>query len=156
MSYIWWVIAAFALGVIEVLSVDLIFLMFAIGALAAALAAFLGAPLWAQVAVFAIVSFLLLFLVRPWVKSHLFGSLPNVRTNTQAVIGQVAVVGALVTDLDGRVRVEGQEWSARTEYPREFPVGTRVRVLAIDGATAIVGPLDSPVTLPSDRVGPTL
>ncbi|QWW20458.1 NfeD family protein [Schaalia sp. 19OD2882] len=151
MAWFWWVLAAVALGVIEVLSVDLIFLMFGIGALAAALASALGAPLWVQVGVFAVVSLLLLFLVRPWAKSHLARSVPNVRTNSQGLVGEVAVVRDRVTSLEGRVLLAGEEWSARADQNWEIPVGTRVRVLAIDGATAVVGPVDTPVELPADR-----
>ncbi|MET0447843.1 MAG: NfeD family protein, partial [Aeromicrobium sp.] len=60
-----WLGLAVVLAVVEMLSLDLVLLMFAIGALAAAAAAGLGAPIWITLPLFAVVSLLLLFLVRP-------------------------------------------------------------------------------------------
>ncbi|MFI5428682.1 hypothetical protein [Aeromicrobium sp. UC242_57] len=60
-----WLGAAVILAAVELLSLDLVLLMFAIGALAAALTAALGGPAWLAIAVFAVVSLLLLLVVRP-------------------------------------------------------------------------------------------
>lgn len=65
------------LGVVEMLTVDLIFLMFAGGAVAAMLAALLGGPLWVQILVFALVSVVLLLGVRPYARRALERSLPR-------------------------------------------------------------------------------
>ena len=138
MSWVWWVIAAVGLGIVELLTVDLIFLMLALAALCAALASALGAPLIVQVAVFAIVSLILLFLVRPWAKAHLARSTPNVQTNALSLVGMNAVVTAPLEGDNGRVRLDGEIWSARTSTGACLPTGTPVTVTAIDGATAIV------------------
>ena len=149
MDWLWWVGGALVLGVVETLTVDLTFLMFAGGALGGALTAALGGPFWLQVVVFALVSTLLLVLVRPWAKRHLASTTPEMRTNAEALVGREAVTLTVVDGRGGRVRLGGEEWSARLDVPEperpgtqdaHLPTGTQVRVVAIDGAVAVVAP----------------
>ena len=146
MAWLWWMGASLVLGVIEMLTVDLTFLMFAGGALGASVAAGLGAPLWAQVLVFGVVSVLLLFGVRPWAKRRLAASTPETRTNADAYIGREATTLTAVDVRGGRVRLGGEEWSARLAVSEEgdrrarVEPGTTVTVTSIDGAIAVVVP----------------
>lgn len=149
MAWLWWIGASLVLGVIETLTVDLTFLMFAGGALGAAGAAALGAPLWGQVLVFALVSTLLLVAVRPWAKRHLLSGTPEMRTNAEARIGRQAVALTAIDVRGGRVRLDGEEWSARLAQttgtdgggtPGRVEPGTTVTVTDIDGAVAVVSP----------------
>ena len=137
-----WILAAVVCGIIEVMSVSFVFLMFAIGALAAGVAAALGASVFVQVIVFAVVSLALLALLRPFLKGRIDRSGGSVRTNTDALIGKTAYVTEAVGERHGRVQFSGGEWSARTEG-EELAVGTQVSVDRIDGATAVVSALDS-------------
>ena len=137
-----WILAAVVCGIIEVMSVSFVFLMFAIGALAAGVAAALGASVFVQVIVFAVVSLALLALLRPFLKGRIDRSGGYVRTNTDALIGKTAYVTEAVGERHGRVQFSGGEWSARTEG-EELAVGTQVSVDRIDGATAVVSALDS-------------
>lgn len=133
-----WVGAAIILSIIELLSLDLVLLMFAIGALAAAVVAGFGAPLWAAVIVFAIASMGLLFFARPSIVAKLHDG-PTLRSGHQALVGHVAVVVENVDWQGGRVQLAGEIWSARTGSESEsFEAGTDVLVTQIDGATAIV------------------
>ncbi|WP_175954219.1 NfeD family protein [Schaalia sp. Marseille-Q2122] len=150
MSWVWWVIAAVGLGIVELLTVDLIFLMLALAALCAALASALGAPLIVQVAVFAIAAMILLFLVRPWAKAHLARSTPNVQTNAQSLVGMNAVVTEPLEGDNGRVRLDGEIWSARAVNGALLPKGTAVTVKEIDGATAVVMPIAQPAAAPCE------
>lgn len=147
-----WLVAALVLGIVEVLTVDLVFIMLALAALVAALAAALGLGLAGQIVVFVLVSVALLLLVRPWAKDHLRRSTPDVRTNAQALVGLEAVALTRLSGQDGRVRLAGETWSARSDDGAEIGAGTHVRVVSIDGATAVVGPLDRPVPPPPDQV----
>lgn len=146
MAWLWWMGASLVLGVIEMLTVDLTFLMFAGGALGASVAAALGTPLWAQVAVFGVVSVLLLLVVRPWAKRRLAAATPETRTNTDAQIGRQATALTAVDARGGRVRLGGQEWSARLaptqggDPQARVEPGTTVTVTGIDGAVAVVVP----------------
>lgn len=140
MGWLWWVGLALVLGVIEMLTVDLMFLMLAGGALAGGLSGLLGAPTYAQVIIALVVAGLLLFIVRPMAQRKLAQHTPEARTGTQAQVGRSATVVADVTDRTGRVKLHGEVWTARTEAPVVLPVGTTVQVVRIDGATAIVVP----------------
>ncbi|WP_413450269.1 NfeD family protein [Georgenia phoenicis] len=147
MAWLWWLGGALVLGVVEMLTVDLIFLMFAGGALAAGGVAMLGAPLWAQILTFAVVSAVLLVAVRPWALGYLKRSTPDTLTNVAAHVGRSAEVLVDVTDRAGRVKLAGEVWTARAAEPGSLlPTGTTVQVVRIDGATAVVAPL--PVTYP--------
>lgn len=135
-----WIGIAFVLAAAEVASLAFVFIMFAGGALIAALAAAVGLAVWAQVIAFAIVSALLLTLVR---KSALARWAPKgpARVGVAADIGRIGVVVETVTEYDGRIKLPGDAiWSARlapTETESSAP-GEPVQVVRIEGATAIV------------------
>lgn len=132
-----WLAIAVLLAVVELLSMDFVLLMFALGALAAAGATLLGAPLWLAIAVFAIVSFALLFLLRPALL-HRLHSGPTLATGFSNLVGRNALVLQSVDSRTGRVQIGSDEWSARTSDARTIDVGIEARVVAIDGATAVV------------------
>jgi membrane protein implicated in regulation of membrane protease activity len=132
-----WLGLAVVLAVVEMLSLDLVLLMFAIGALAAAAAAGLGAPVFVTVPLFAIVSLLLLFLVRPSVVAKLHAG-PTLQTGHANLVGTTAVVVEPVDARQGRVQLRGELWSARTELDAAYDTGAEVLVIRIDGATAVV------------------
>ena len=132
-----WLAVAVILAVVELLSMDFVLLMFALGALAAAGATALGAPLWLAVAVFAVVSVALLFLLRPALV-HRLHSGPTLSTGFSNLVGKRALVLQSVDSRDGRVRIGSDEWSARTADAQTIDVGIEARVVAIDGATAVV------------------
>jgi membrane protein implicated in regulation of membrane protease activity len=143
MNWVWWLGAVLLLGVVEMLTVDLVLAMFAGGAIVAAVLAALGAPLWGQIIGFAVTSTLLLFALRPWLLRHLRTRVPLVETNSAAHVGRVAVVVQPVTEHSGRVKLAGEVWSARTDDRSTIEVGDEVSVLMIDGATAVVARLRS-------------
>jgi membrane protein implicated in regulation of membrane protease activity len=138
MAWVWWLGAALLLGVVEILSVDLVLIMFAVGALVAAGLAFAGADLWLQIVGFAITSTLLLIALRPWLLRHLRTRVPLVETNAAAHVGRVAVAVTPITERTGRVKLAGEVWTARTEGPETIDVGEEVLVRRIEGATAVV------------------
>jgi membrane protein implicated in regulation of membrane protease activity len=86
-----WLGIAVVLAVVEILSLDLVLLMFALGALAAAAAAGLGAPIWVTLPLFALVSVALLALVRPSVVAKLHDG-PTLQTGHANLVGAAAVV----------------------------------------------------------------
>ena len=138
MDWYWWVAAAFLLVVVEMVSLDLVLIMFAGGAVAAAVASALGSSLIVQIFVFGIVSTLLLFALRPWLLKYLRQRTPLTETNATAQVGRTGTVVAEVTDDGGRIKLFGEVWTARSAAGQRFPVGTDVKVVRIDGATAVV------------------
>ncbi|MDR0627460.1 MAG: NfeD family protein [Bifidobacteriaceae bacterium] len=139
--WLWWLIGALGLGVVEMMTVDFTFLMLSVGALAATAAAWLGAPWWVTIIVFALVSIVMLATVRPLLLRFL-----KVKAEGGPVSGAAALVGKpaeAVTAIDehgGRVKIGGDVWTARVEDESVVPVGAELIVKAIDGATAVVAP----------------
>jgi membrane protein implicated in regulation of membrane protease activity len=132
-----WLIVAAALAAGEAVSGTFILLMMSGGAVAGAITATF-APAVVQVIVAIIGTLALLWLVRPVAIRHLNPG-PAAITGSDALVGREAVVLSAVTQDGGRVRLNGAEWSARAIDPKQqLPAGTRVSVVAIDGATAVV------------------
>lgn len=138
MAWYWWIVFALILSVVEMLTVDLIFVMLAAGAVAGALATLVTPNLALQSVVAAVVSGGMLVLVRPVALRHL--SVPHaVRTGTAALVGSPGLVIERVDARDGRVKLGGEVWSARSYDPHVvYEPGTPVEVAHIDGATAVV------------------
>jgi membrane protein implicated in regulation of membrane protease activity len=138
-AWIGWSIAAVLLVIGELLTPGLFFLgPVALAAVAGAVASLVGAPLWLQLVVFVAGSFASLGLLRPIARRHL--RMPHaIRTGTAALVGAHAVVLQRVDDAGGRVRIGGEEWSARAYMPGQvLEPGDRVEVAEIEGATALV------------------
>jgi membrane protein implicated in regulation of membrane protease activity len=142
MDSIVWVVLAAVLGVAEIFTLTASLGLLAIAALAAAGAAALGLGPFAQFVVFAVVSVAGLVGVRPLVKRQLrprYG--PQHRFGVAALVGRQARVVQEVTGHAGRVRIGGEEWSARAyDETLVIPAGTTVDVIEIEGATALVYP----------------
>lgn len=142
MDWLWWVGGAIAFALVEILSLDLVLVMFAGGALSAAAVNAAGGPLWLQIVVFAVVSALLLLTLRPWLLRHLRTRVPLTETGAAAQVGRTAQVVATVSATEGRVKLVGEVWSARAaDATAVLPVGADVVVVRIDGATAVVQPM---------------
>lgn len=136
-----WVILAVVLVIIEMLTLDLVLLMIAGGALAAALASGLGVDNFlVQALIWAIASLLLLVTLRRWMLDRLRakGALPE--TNVQGFVGKPAHTLTEVTMTSGRVKFHGEVWTARTTQGA-VSSDQPVTVVAIDGATAVIEPL---------------
>ena len=111
---------------------------FAAGALVAMIAALLGAEVWLQTVLFALVSVALLLALRPLVKKFITPKIT--RTNADSLIGTQGVV---LEDIDniagtGRVKLGGMEWSARSENGPNIPAGTVIQVSRIEGVKVFV------------------
>jgi membrane protein implicated in regulation of membrane protease activity len=139
-TWIIWLVVAAVLGVAEVLTATLAFGLVAAGALVAALVGGVGGNAALQFGAFAVTSAAGLGLVRPFAMRHIRQP-PLLRTGTAALVGRKAYVLDEVTALSGRVRIGGEEWSARPyDETLTIPKGSTVDVLQIEGATALVYP----------------
>ena len=138
-----WLGIALVLAAIEAATVDFVFIMFAGGALAGAVAARLGASFPIQVVVAVATGILLLFTVRPIVKRQFMDGEMDHQIGASSLVGRSARVLQAVTDSDGRIKLAGETWSARLAAGATSTVGPgeEVRVIAIHGATAIVAPV---------------
>ena len=134
-----WVGLALALGAVEAASVNFVFVMLAGGSLAGAVAAAIGFSFPGQVIVAVIVAAALLLMVRPIVKRHFLVPEGTGGIGAIAQVGRTALVLQTVTEHEGRVKLGGETWSARTTPDSAVCLpGQEVRVVSIEGATAIV------------------
>ena len=108
--WLFWIGVALVLAAIEAATVDFVFIMFAWGALAAALAAGLGASFPVQVVVAVGVALLLLLSVRPLIKRQFLDGEVDRTIGTSALVGREARVLQSVTDSDGRIKLGGETW----------------------------------------------
>jgi membrane protein implicated in regulation of membrane protease activity len=133
-----WLGLAVVLGIVEVTSLDLMFAMLAVGALSGAITALVVNNLAIEVLVALAVSIGMLFVVRPIALSHL-RTPRSIRTGVAALIGEHGVVTEQVDQHNGRIKLRGEVWSARTYDPSHvIAAGKNVEVVQIDGATAVV------------------
>ncbi|HEU0104159.1 MAG TPA: NfeD family protein [Mycobacteriales bacterium] len=142
MSPVVWVVVAVALCAGEVLTLDLVLLMLAGGAVAGGATALATDSLPLQAGVAALVALLLLTLVRPLARRHL--EVPGALTaGTDRLRGRPAVVVQPVTEDSGQVRIDGELWRARpwSGCP-DAAAGSTVVVAAVEGATLHVYPED--------------
>jgi membrane protein implicated in regulation of membrane protease activity len=138
-DWVIWAILSVLLAVGEVFTPGLFFLgPIALAALAATVVAAVGGGLLLQVIVFGAGSLAAVGLLRPLARKHL--TMPHaIRTGAAALEGAKAIVLQPVDSRGGRVKIGGEEWSARSYMPdEEFDVGTEVEVVQIQGATALV------------------
>jgi membrane protein implicated in regulation of membrane protease activity len=138
-AWVLWAIVAVLLAVGELFTPGLFFLgPIALAALASTVVAAVGGAVWLQIVVFGVGSFAAVGLLRPVARRHL--TMPHaIRTGAAALEGAKAVVLQRVDGRGGRVKIGGEEWSARSYIPDEaFDVGTEVEVVQIQGATALV------------------
>ena len=139
-SWIVWLIVAVALGLAELLTTTLAFGLIAVAAVVAAVAGAFHADLLLQLVAFIVAAGAGLGFVRPIAMRHIKQP-PTLRTGTAALVGRSAVVLEEVTEHGGRVRIDGEEWSSRPyDETLVIPVGTKVDVMQIKGATALVYP----------------
>jgi membrane protein implicated in regulation of membrane protease activity len=143
-----WIGAALAFGVVEMTTLDLLFLMLALGALVAAVVAGAGLGIIGQILVFLAASALLVLALRPIALRHLNARGADSTIGIGGNIGRPATVVEEVTDRAGLIKLRGEQWTARAELEGQtFGTGEIVTVVRIDGATAVVGaatPEDKP------------
>ena len=133
-----WLIAFIALVAGEAVTVGLVCIWFAAGAVGGFLVAVLGGQFWFQLIVFAAVSALTLALVRP--AASRFVHPRRSPTNADRVVNQTASVTETIDNEagTGQINVLGQVWTARSELGVVIPAGTQVKVRRIEGVKVFV------------------
>lgn len=152
-SWIAWLVLILIFVVVEMLTLEFIFLMIAIGSLCGLVAGLLGAPWWLQLVIAAVVAVLLLLVIKPPLLRMLHRGGDPARSNVDALIGMSGVVvrsgGGMPGSGGPQVRLaNGETWTARAvaadgggaakAATSELVPGESILVVAIDGATAMV------------------
>ena len=140
-SWIVWLIVAVVLGVAELLTMTFAFGLIAVAAVVAAVVGAFHFDLPLQLAAFVAAAGAGLAFVRPVAIRHLRQP-PALRSGVAALVGRSAIVLEEVNEHSGRVRIDGEEWSSRPYLDESLviPAGTKVDVMQIKGATALVYP----------------
>jgi membrane protein implicated in regulation of membrane protease activity len=137
-EWVAWTIVAAALAVGEMFTLGFFLGPIALAAAIGAVVAAVGLPVEVQFTVFVVCSAASVLFLRPIAMRHMRtpGAL---RSGTAALIGQRALVLERVDADGGQVKIGGEVWTARPYDESEvFEPGSRVDVMKIDGATALV------------------
>jgi membrane protein implicated in regulation of membrane protease activity len=158
MHWLWllWLGLALVAGVVEIFTLNLVFLMIAGGALAGAGVQFATDDPLPAVLSFAAATAVLLLGVRPPLLRWSGRTGPASLTGTAALVGRQATVITEITTSAGEIKLAGEVWSARTDRSLDLPleIGSAVRVVRIDGATAVVSPFPPHAALPGGTTSP--
>ena len=130
-----WFVAFLILLFIELITVNLVTIWFAIGALASLITAFITDSFVIQLIVFLVVSIIALLITKPLMKK--FKAFQITPTNSDRVIGKIGdVTKKIEKNKYGEVKIFGNTWTAYSE--EEINVGEKVKVLEIEGVKLIV------------------
>ena len=142
---VFWAAAIVVFLVVEGMTAGLITIWFAVGALAALLAALFGAPIWLQLVWFFVISIAALFFTRPLAKKYLNSK--TQATNADMYIGKECVVLETIDNVagTGAVKVAGKVWTARSADGAVIREGARAEALRIEGVKLIVNPIHETV-----------
>lgn len=144
-AWVFWLALILVFIIIEVNTLEFTFLMLALGSVGGLVAGLLGAPWWLQFIIVAVLALVLVLFVRPPLLRALGRGGDPARSNVDALIG---LGGAVVVDFRrgaGQVKLaNGDTWTARLAggSEQDLDEGVRVVVTAIDGATAVVVPVE--------------
>lgn len=141
-SAIIWLVLLVLFILAEAATVTVVSLWFAAGSLVALIVSMLNGPVWLQIVLFAVVSGVLLWILRPVIKKHFTPKLT--RTNIDAVIGSTGVVTVAIDNAmaQGTMLINGMEWSARSASGKSISVNTLVRVERVEGVRVFVSPVE--------------
>lgn len=135
----WWSLLAVLLIIIEILTAGFVLGSFGVAAFITAIVAYIGFPIEFQFIVFIAASLVIFFTLRPLAQKYLAPK-KKVETNVNRLIGRKAVVIETIDNFrqTGRVKIDGDDWRARTESQEIIPVGREVVIKVVDSATLIV------------------
>ena len=143
MDPIIWILISAGLILIEIITLGLTSIWFAIGAVVAAIVSWLGYGIWVQLVAFLIVTTITLFFTRP-VANKLLNSRVT-KTNVEEIIEKIAIVTEDIDNLSGQgaVKLDGMEWSARSIDDSKISKDQKVIVCKVSGVKLIVKPADT-------------
>ena len=138
-----WAVVAMVCLIMEMSSGDFYITCFGIGALVALVVSIFAVPLWVQIIVFAVFSVLSIFFLRPHLVALIHRGGHERLSNAQAIIGRIGEVSETVRAGGyGRVKLDGDDWKAQTDWADDLPVGAKVRIIGMDSIIVKVEPVD--------------
>ena len=137
-----WVALTIIFSLIEIFTLGLTTVWFALAALVLVFLSFLPIPLVYQIIIFLAISAVLLIFTRPVAVKKLKAG--REKTNVDSLVGKHALVTKQIGEFDrGEVKLNGQIWTARSENDTKINEGTKCEVVRIEGVHAIVRELSA-------------
>lgn len=137
MTYVWLGVIVLSL-VVEAITVQMMAVWFAPAGLVALILALAGAPVWPQVLIFIVTAAICVATLYRKLRKNIKEKCE--KTNIDALIGAIAVVEEDIPQFgNGRVKIKGISWLATSDT--EIKIGTRVKVISIDGVTVRCEPV---------------
>ncbi|AWX06593.1 NfeD family protein [Prevotella intermedia] len=134
-----WLLVSLLCLVLELTNGDFFIMCFAIGGVAAAIVSAFSDSFTLQVIVFAVVSALSIFFVRPFALKYLHKNKDNRVSNADAIIGRIGkVTEPIAANGYGRVKVDGDSWKAVAANNLAIEEGTTVRIVALNSIIVTV------------------
>ena len=143
-----WLIIAIVLAIVELSTMGLVTIWFAIGAVVSMIFALLGGNIWVQLISFIVVSTVILVAVRPLAEKYVNRSIK--KTNIDAVVGRKLIAKTDIDNLHGmgKVDFEGSTWIAQSSNDEiTISAGEEVRVVKVVGAKLVVERADAHSTI---------
>jgi membrane protein implicated in regulation of membrane protease activity len=143
-AWIFWLILAAVFVLVEILTINLVSVWFAAGALAAMVASFVGASVILQAIIAVAVAGIVISLVVIFKPFDKFKKKETEPTNFDRIIGQTGIVLEQIDPILGKgtVKVMGQVWSAIPEGEYHIKEGTEITVLSVSGVKIVVKPIN--------------
>ena len=134
-----WLLVSLLCLVLELTNGDFFIMCFAIGGVAAAIVSAFSDSFTLQVIVFAVVSALSIFFVRPFALKYLHKNKDNRVSNADAIIGRTGkVTEPIAVNGHGSVKVDGDSWKAVAANNLAIEEGTTVRIVALNSIIVTV------------------
>ncbi|MFJ4174362.1 NfeD family protein [Microbacterium sp. NPDC089696] len=142
-AWIGWLVLIALFLVIEMLTLDFTFLMLSFGSAVGLVTDLVGLPAWAQVIIAAVAAAAFILLLRPPLLRRLHRGEDPTKSNVDALLDLRGIALQDVTQISGQVKLSnGDTWTARSLSAVAIPQGSPVAISAINGATAIVRPVN--------------
>lgn len=142
-AWIGWLILIAVFLVIEMLTLDFTFLMLSFGSAVGLVTDLVGIPVWAQVIIAAAAAAIFILFLRPPLLKRLRRGEDPTKSNVDALIDLRGIALHDITQISGQVKLSnGDTWTARTATAVPIPQGSPIAITAINGATAIVRPVN--------------
>ena len=143
-AWVVWAALILIFLVVEIFTLDFTFLMLGVASVGGVVAALLGVPWFFQLLIVGVLAVLLIFTVRPPLLRALRKGGDETPSNVEALIGLRGTVSTAFRDGSGHVKLSnGDTWTSKSAASAEdLPLGDKVVVVAIEGATAVVAPLE--------------
>lgn len=142
-AWVGWLVLIALFLVIEMLTLDFTFLMLSFGSAVGLVTDFIGIPVWVQVLISAAAAALFILFLRPPLIKRLHRGEDPTKSNVEALVGLRGTALQDVTQISGQVKLSnGDTWTARIVGSMPIPQGSPVAVIAINGATATVRPVN--------------